>query len=188
MAELGIADLLRDGARDSDDLAHATGSHPPTLYRVLRFLAAHGILEEVAPHRFALTSLGAPLRSDVPGSPRASFRHLLSERSWGPWGRLLGRAVRTGATPFGMVHGMTSFDHLDQHPEGAVLFSQALSTVTLVSGPGTATAYDFSALGTLVDIGGSQGQLLAAILGRYRICRAFSSIAPRRCPRPAPCS
>jgi len=138
MAELGIADLLRDGAQDSDNLAHATESHPPTLYRVLRFLAAHGILEEVAPHRFALTSLGAPLRSEVPGSPRALVRHLLSERSWAPWGRLLD-PVRTGETPFGLVHGMTSFDHLDQHAEAAVLFSQALSTATVVSGSGTAT-------------------------------------------------
>jgi hypothetical protein len=166
MAELGIADLLRGGPQHGDHLAQATGSHPPTLYRVLRFLAAHGILKEVEPRRFALTSLGAPLRSDVPSSPRASFRHLLSESSWIPWGRLL-HAVRTGETPFRLVNEMTSYDHLDQHPEAAALFSQALSAVTVVSGPGTATAYDFSPFRTVVDIGGSQGQLLAAILGRY---------------------
>src|SRR5215216_1350950 len=63
MAELGIADLLREGVRDSDDLARSTKSHAPTLYRILRFLAALGILEEVAPRRFTLTSLGAPLCS-----------------------------------------------------------------------------------------------------------------------------
>jgi O-methyltransferase domain/Dimerisation domain len=167
MAELGIADLLRDGPRDSDDLAQATEAHPPTLYRVLRFLAAHGILEEVVPHRFALTSLGTMLRSDVRGSRRASTRMQLQEAQWRPWGHLL-QTVRTGETAFDLVHGMTFFERLDHHPEEAVLFSQAMSTVTAFSGGGTAIAYDFAAIGTLVDIGRSQGQLLAAILGRYQ--------------------
>jgi hypothetical protein len=62
---------------------------------------------------------------------------------------------------------MTSFEYLDQHPEAAILFSQGLSTGTLTSGPSLATAYDFSGLGTVVDVGGSEGQVLVAILKRY---------------------
>jgi hypothetical protein len=62
---------------------------------------------------------------------------------------------------------MTSFEYLDQHPEAAALFSHVLSTGTLRSGPALATAYDFSGLGTIVDVGGSEGQVLAAILKRY---------------------
>lgn len=166
MAELGIADLLRDGPRDSNDLAVSTNSHPPTLYRVLLFLAALGILSEVARGRFALTSLGAPLRSDAQGSLRGMFQYLLNDFHWLPWGRLL-EAVRTGTTPFGQVYGMTSFEYLDQHPDAAELFSHGLSTITRISGPAVAAAYDFSSLGTVVDIGGSEGQLLVAILERY---------------------
>ena len=56
MAELGIADLLRTGARDRNALAQSRQSHPQTLYRVLRFLAAQDILSEDAPGRFALRS------------------------------------------------------------------------------------------------------------------------------------
>jgi hypothetical protein len=41
-ARLGIADLLKDGPRDSDGLAVATGTHAGSLYRVLRALAAVG--------------------------------------------------------------------------------------------------------------------------------------------------
>jgi len=40
VAVLGIADLLADGPRASDDLARATGTHEETLYRILRALAA----------------------------------------------------------------------------------------------------------------------------------------------------
>jgi C-methyltransferase len=35
-AELGIADLLADGPRSVDELARATSSHAPSLYRLLR--------------------------------------------------------------------------------------------------------------------------------------------------------
>jgi hypothetical protein len=173
MAELGIADLLQEGVWDSDVLARSTQSHAPTLYRIMRFLAGVGVFEEVAPRRFTLTLLGAPLRSNVPGSLRSLFRFWLqSDAHWLPWGRLL-ETVRTGAPAFELVHGMTIFDYFDQHEDAALLESQAMSSVTAVSGPGTASAYDFSTLGTVVDVGGSEGQLLAAILKRYSHLRGI---------------
>ncbi|CAN5894572.1 hypothetical protein BH24CHL4_BH24CHL4_27550 [soil metagenome] len=45
-AKLGIADLLADGPRTSDDLAVATATHAPSLYRLMRALAAVDILRE----------------------------------------------------------------------------------------------------------------------------------------------
>src|SRR4029077_10358110 len=42
-ATLGIADLLKDGPRCANDLAAATGTHPGSLYRLLRALAAVGV-------------------------------------------------------------------------------------------------------------------------------------------------
>jgi hypothetical protein len=36
MAELGLADHIRNGARTVDDLAVVTGTHAPTLARLLR--------------------------------------------------------------------------------------------------------------------------------------------------------
>jgi hypothetical protein len=68
VARLGIPDLLADGPREIDDLAHATGSHPPSLRRVLLFLAGVGVLDKVGPGRFALTEVAALLRTGVPGS------------------------------------------------------------------------------------------------------------------------
>jgi hypothetical protein len=103
---------------------------------------------------------------------RSGFRFLLIDAHWRSWGRLL-ETVRTGATAFELEHGITAMDYYDQHPDAAVLFSQALSSVTAVSGPGTASAYDFSTLGTVVDVGGSEGQLLVAILERYSHLRGI---------------
>jgi hypothetical protein len=65
-ATLGIADLLKNGPRSSDDLAAVTGTHPRSLYRVLRALASIGVFREDADQRFALTPFGNCLRSDAP--------------------------------------------------------------------------------------------------------------------------
>ena len=58
-ASLGIADHLRDGPRSVEELAAATGSRAPSLYRLLRALASVGIFTE-ADGRFGLTPLAEP--------------------------------------------------------------------------------------------------------------------------------
>lgn len=45
VAELGLADRLADGPVSSAELSRATGTHEPSLYRVLRLLAALGVFE-----------------------------------------------------------------------------------------------------------------------------------------------
>jgi DNA-binding IclR family transcriptional regulator len=45
-AMLGIADLLQSGPRGVDELARATGTHAPTLSRLLVALAGIGVLAE----------------------------------------------------------------------------------------------------------------------------------------------
>ena len=72
-AKLGIADLLHDGAKSDDGLAHAVGAHPRALYRVLpRPPAGLGVFAETTEGRFALTPLATLTQSGVPGSQRAS--------------------------------------------------------------------------------------------------------------------
>jgi hypothetical protein len=70
-AELSIADLLADGPVSSTELARATRTHEPSLYRVLRLLAALGVLDMVEPRSFGLTALGDRLRSDAPACVRS---------------------------------------------------------------------------------------------------------------------
>ena len=62
-AVLGLADQLTTGARTADELAQATQTDPPALYRLLRALAAGGVTHEDADRRFTLTPVGEGLRS-----------------------------------------------------------------------------------------------------------------------------
>ena len=63
-AKLGLADLLAAGPRGVDELATASGAHPPALHRLLRALASVGIFAEEGERRFRLTPLAEPLRAE----------------------------------------------------------------------------------------------------------------------------
>jgi hypothetical protein len=150
---LGIPDLLADGPREIDELAHATGSHTPSLRRVLLALAGVGVLDKVGPHRFALTEVGVGLRTGVPGSVRASVLFLLNESHWRPWGHLL-HTVRTGETAFDHVHGASLFDYLTTHPEEATLFNAGMLGNSPAHARFVAASYDFSGMSQVVDVAG----------------------------------
>ena len=81
-ARLGLADLMKDGARDTDDLAEATKTQPEALYRLLRMLAALGFFQEVGPRRFENAALGNALLADDPAKARAVALFFGSDASW----------------------------------------------------------------------------------------------------------
>jgi hypothetical protein len=163
VARLGIPDLLAEGAKGCQELAHATETHPPSLYRVLRALASVGIFQEAEDGRFGLTPLAEPLRSEAPSSLRAFAIMLGEEWHWRAWGDLP-HAVRTGESAFEHLYGMTNFAYWAQHPDAEELFDQAMTSRSGEENEAVVTAYDFSGIGTLVDVGGGHGSFLASIL------------------------
>jgi hypothetical protein len=64
VAELCIADLLKDGPKSAEELARETNVHPRSLYRVLRACASVGVFSEDNEKRFSLNTLAEPLLSD----------------------------------------------------------------------------------------------------------------------------
>ena len=163
VAELGVADHLAAGPRVADELARATGAHAPSLYRLLRTLASVGVFTEDADHHFALTPLGAALRSDAPGAGRSTVRMFAGPAMWASFGELL-HAVRTGETGTERALGQPIFDYLSVRPEEAALFGEAMLGIHGAEPPAVAAAYDFAGVHTLVDVGGGIGTLLATVL------------------------
>ena len=162
-ARLGIADLLKDGARGSEELARATGADARALHRLLRALASLGVFGEDADGRFAPSELGALLRSDVPGSLRAAAIFFGDERNWHAWGKLE-RSVMSGEPVRGPRGTQVFLEESARDPEGAALFNAAMTSLTSAFDAAVTAAYDFSRLGTLVDVGGGQGALISSIL------------------------
>src|ERR1700686_801721 len=162
-AKLGIPDLLKRGAQSSQDLAQATGTHAPSLYRVLRALDSVGVFAEDSQGRFTLTPLGATLLTDVPGSLRFFAIEELGENHYPAWEKVL-HSVETGAIAFNQVYGASKWQYMAEHPDEAKIFDAAMSSFSSVVAAAVVAAYDFSSSATVVDIGGGDGTLLAEIL------------------------
>ena len=165
-AKLSVADYLANGAKLADELAGPTGTQAPALYRLMRTLAHLGILTEDDSHRFALTPLGDALKTDAPGSARASILTLASDWMSRGLGQLL-YSVETGKSGFEKSLGMPIFDWLAKHPQEASMFSETMVGIHGAEPPAVAAAYDFSSFATIVDVGGATGHLLTTILRQY---------------------
>jgi O-methyltransferase domain len=161
-ATLGIADLVAAGTRGAGELAAATGTHAPSLRRLMRWLASNGLFVEEDDGAFTLTPIGECLRSGVPGSMRAGVL-LFTGMTQDAWRDLL-YSVQTGEPAFPRVFGTDSFSYMAQHPDDAANFDAAMADFTAFVAAAVSAAYDFSGLGTLVDVGGGNGMLLAGIL------------------------
>ena len=162
-AKLGIADHLSSGPRSAVELAGATRTHAPSLHRLMRTLAGLGILTERDAQRFALTPLGEALETGAPGSARSTLIAFCGPAFWHSWEEML-YSLETGNTGFEKANGMPLFEYLATHPGEASYFSEAMVGFHGAEPPAVAAAYDFSAIKTLVDVGGATGNMLAAIL------------------------
>lgn len=165
-AKLGLADYLAAAPLSAAELAGPTHTHATSLHRLMRTLASLGILTEDEAHRFALTPLGAALRTGAPGSARSSVLTLGSPWFVAAFEQLM-HSLQTGGTGFEKAMGMPIFDYLGQHPEEASMFSETMVGFHGAEPPAVAEAYDFSDFGTVVDVGGATGNMLAAILARH---------------------
>jgi DNA-binding HxlR family transcriptional regulator len=162
MAQLGLADRLADGPRSSAELARLTSTHQQTLPRLLRACASLGLLQEVEPGRFALTALGALLRSGQPSLRDFALVHALP-------GQLrpfehLAEALRTGRPTAEQALGVDPWTYYRQHPEEGALFARAMGNLSAGVAAEVVARYDASGCTCIVDVGGSQGVLLAGLL------------------------
>ena len=162
-AALGVSDLLEDGPRSVDELAQATGTHAPALYRLLRALASVGVFAEQPDGQFRSTPLAEYLRTDAPRSLRAWAVQIGQQYLWTSWGHLL-YSVRTGEPAFPKLHGTTAWEYRQAHPEEDAIFNAAMTALSAGAAEAIVQSYDFSGMGVLVDVGGGEGVLLAAIL------------------------
>jgi hypothetical protein len=162
-AELRIADHLAETPQSAETLARATGTHAPSLYRLLRLLASVGIFNELHERTFAHTELSLTLKSNVPGSVQpiacmiGAEWHAVAETK-------MMHSLYTGETAFGFLHGKGVFEYLHEDAPAGRLFDTAMTGLTQAANYAINQAYDFSWARNIVDVGGGHGSLLSSIL------------------------
>ena len=165
-AKLGIADVLADGPKSASELAAATGTHAPSLERILRLLACVGVFSEDESRRFALTPVSTPLQSRVPESLRDVIVFQLGEEAYRAWGELM-HGVRTGGAAFERAFGTGVWEYRAGDPEYGALFDRAMSTVAAAHIEAVLAAYPFSVFRRVMDLGGGVGTFLIALLSAH---------------------
>ena len=165
-ADLGISDLLAHGPRTLDELATASSTDRDTLLRLLHALVTIGVYDRGEDGTFTNTELGEGLRSDVEASMRPLARMIQDPAVWAAWGHLR-HSVVTGENAFAALHGTDVWTHRRAHPEHNAIFNDNMTMLSSLVADAVASAYDFSGVSSVVDVGGGHGILLAAILARH---------------------
>ncbi len=163
LARLAIADRLKDGPRTSEDLAGEIGARPDYLYRLLRAAAGLGVFSEDGDGRFSNNEMSDILRTDHVPSLRYMFMSMSDEWASRCW-PTLAESVLTGRTAMDRLFGMSAWEFLSKNPEQSETFNKAMTNLSSMESPVVVGAYDFSGLGTICDVGGGHGLLLASVL------------------------
>ena len=165
IAELGVADHIQKGSPQSvASLARATATHERSLYRVMRFLASHGLFQETGNQEFDHTSLSLCLRSDAENSFRAAAQMI--HRTFGAWDGLH-HSLLTGEAGFKKAYGLPIFEYIPRHPDLGPIFDAGMTSIHGYETAAMLDAYDFSDVHVLADIGGGNGSLITGVFKRY---------------------
>ena len=168
-ATLGDRRELAAGPRSSAELAAATGATrraaPAAARAGQRRRAARGRRRALLAHR-----AGECLRSDAPQPVGGWAAFVGRPYFWAAWGALL-HSVRTGENAMTHVPGVGPWEYRAQRPEEGAIFDRAMTDLSRRFTRALLDAYDFSRFGTVVDVGGGQGALLAAILAAHPVLR-----------------
>ena len=159
VTRLEVPERLAAGPLPVSELAAAVDAHQDALRRVLRLLADHGIVT-FEQDRVALTDRGRPLCRDHPLSVQATFATV------GPpdVAHALTETLRTGQATAPTVLGAPFWDYLAAHPEQQALFDEQMRQQAQLQSLACVPVLDWPSTGTIADIAGGVGTLLAAAL------------------------
>ncbi|HEU4650187.1 MAG TPA: methyltransferase [Croceibacterium sp.] len=155
----GITAALLAGPATIDELAARHGLPAAKLARVIDLLLAHGMLEIDADgvlratDRTAAMADAAGFLANVETSALAASKLLVG--------------LQQDRIPFEVQFGAPVFEYFGEHPEIAAQFATFMGFMTRRVTRFLFAHHRFAPFGTVVDVGGSMGDLLLAILAEY---------------------
>jgi len=171
-AKLKIADKLAGGPRSADDLAREANANADVLYRILRTLSSVGIFEERPNGQFANNAASDTMRSGVQGSVHDMAIWLSDPFHFRAYAEML-HAVMTGQPSVEKATGVPVFEYFGKDRELSEVFNNAMTMFSAFVIPAALDVYDFTGIGTIVDVAGGHGHVLTSILHRYPSMRGI---------------
>jgi hypothetical protein len=165
-----FAYLKPDQDRAASIVAEEIGVNPTILYRLLRALAAIGLLVENDAKEFRLTEAGALLRADHPQSLRAMALLEEGPEHYAIWKHLVAMVRDGRQNGFVREYGVMAFDYANNDSSYGEVFDQAMSSYSAMQTEVVVAAlaeHDLSLVGTLCDVAGGHGHFACGFLNAY---------------------
>jgi len=164
--KLRIPDRLAEAPRSCADLARELNVNEDALYRVLRTLASLGLFEEKGSRTFGNNLATSILRAQTPGSMYDMALWMTDPFHFQVYVNAL-HSVQTGKPVVEKTFGVPVFEYFQKNREESEVFNNAMTMFSGMVIPAVLDVYDFSGIGTIVDIAGGHGRVLTAILQKY---------------------
>ncbi|SDF32621.1 O-methyltransferase [Lentzea fradiae] len=163
---LKLPELVRDGHTTTEELARASGADQDALGRLLRHLVGVGLFSE-SEGVHGLTGVSRALLDES----NALLRQWLDAD--GPGLKMdlayagMPHSVRTGRSGYGTVHGKDFWSDYREDEALRVFFGATMAGFAWQTGPEVARGHDWSAVSSVIDVGGGTGALLEAVLSAH---------------------
>jgi SAM-dependent methyltransferase len=164
-ATLGLVECAGSAGATAEQLAAETGTAAPALRRLLEHLVAIGVFDrDTESGRYRPTDLGAQMSADAPEGVKPLLDiNCAGGRAELGFVELLG-TLTTGTPGYVQRYGRGFWEDLDAVPELRRSFDAQMNWRFQVQAAQIAERYDWGRFSEIVDVGGGDGTVLAAIL------------------------
>ena len=164
-AQLGLLDRLDAGPVSAGEIAAGDGLDADKVFRLCRFLAAQEVIACDDQWRFRHTARSRLLQQHLSGL------QFMRETMGAAQG--LAQCLKTGRPAFDCSYGMPVFAYLVRHPETMRYFADLMKRTTAVMEAFVFANHCFEPFTQAVDVGGSHGNLMMALLERHPDARGI---------------
>jgi hypothetical protein len=169
VVELGVPDVLAVRPHTAAEVAAALGLKPDVTYRLMRAVAAAGILDEDTDGVFALNPTSEGLVSGADRGIRDMFLFASDPMLWRPY-EDVAHCARTGQAAFDHAYGMSFYEYTKANPASGAVFDRAMEQNNYPGSQRVFEEFDFGRFPRIADVGGGRGQFLAEMLQRHPGC------------------
>lgn len=166
VAELGIADLLKNKTLHIAELAKATQTNETALYRLLRNLTCLGVFKELPNRYFETNRYGRTLETDKEEGLLTFVNFVGAKWHHEQWPHLK-NSIENNQDLYQNLYNKSYYEWYDENPEKATVFNEGMIGLSAISDRPIAAAYNFKAHTSILDIAGGEGGQLGTILGAY---------------------
>lgn len=164
-AELAMADVLYNSSKTCEKLAKDLKLKGHYLRPFLRCVDELGFIKfNSKTKKYALTELGALLRSDHPYSKRAEARLNGADYRYKPWGNIVDILKNGNGKEYSPTFETGTLTYLQDKPKDLQIFHEAMLKKWETEDSKIVEAFDFSSFQKVIDIGGGKGSFLLSIL------------------------